>query len=43
MTLIENVFNDKQNPTVSVEPKENFKNLNERKKELKYTDYDFII
>jgi len=43
MTLIENVFNDKQNPTVSVESKENFINLNERKKELKYTDYDFII
>ena len=43
MALIENVFNDKQNPTVFVEERKNFKNLNKRRDELKYTDFDFII
>ena len=43
MTLIENIFNDRQNPTVMVKNANDLNNLNKNNKVMKYTDIDFII
>ena len=43
MTLIENVFNDKQNPTVFVKKMEDLNDLIKKDNVIKHTDIDFII
>ena len=43
MTLIENAFNDKQNPTVFVKKMEDLNDLIKKDNVIKHTDIDFII
>ena len=42
MTPIENIFNDKQNPTVIIRKREDRDNLDKKKDKHYYTDFNFI-
>ena len=42
MTPIENIFNDKQNPTVIIRKREDMDNLDKKKDKNYYTDFNFI-